>query len=108
MRSPFTGLRSAIMEIKNFRASGWLMFSICAIALIPLVYAGLFLLAFLDPYGSLVNVPAVVVNLDEGAELDGEEINVGQMLCDKLIENNEDREEGQATGYDWHFVSSVE
>lgn len=103
MRSPFTGLRSAYLEFKNFTASGWVMFSICAVALIPLIYAGLFLLAFLDPYGNLVNVPAVVVNYDEGAEIDGEERNLGQELCDSLVENNEEREEGQATGYAWRF-----
>ena len=25
MRNPFVGLRSALLEFKNFRASGWLM-----------------------------------------------------------------------------------
>ncbi|MGN0039128.1 MAG: YhgE/Pip family protein [Coriobacteriales bacterium] len=105
MRNPFVGLRSALLEFKNFRASGWLMFSICAVALIPLIYAGLFLLAFLDPYGSLANVPAAVVNLDEGAVIDDEERNLGQELCDELIQNNEDAKEGEASGYDWQFVA---
>ncbi len=108
MSNPFVGMRSALLEFKNFRASGWLMFTICAVALIPLIYAGLFLLAFLDPYGNLVNVPAAVVNLDEGAEIDGEQRNIGQELCDELVENNEDRQEGQATGYNWKFVSQEE
>ena len=90
MRNPFVGMRSALLEFKNFRASGWLMFSICTVALIPLIYAGLFLLAFLDPYGSLANVPAAVVNLDEGAVIDDEQRNVGQELCDELVQNNED------------------
>ncbi len=108
MSNPFVGLRSAWLEFRNFRASGWLMFTICAVALIPLIYAGLFLLAFLDPYGNLVNVPAAVVNLDDGAVIDGEERNIGQELCDELIENNEDRKEGQATGFAWQFVSEEE
>ena len=82
MSNPFVGLRSAWLEFRNFRASGWLMFTICAVALIPLIYAGLFLLAFLDPYGNLVNVPAAVVNLDDGAVIDGEQRNIGQELCD--------------------------
>ncbi len=108
MSNPFVGIRSAILEFKNFRASGWLMFTICAVALIPLIYAGLFLLAFLDPYGSLVNVPAAVVNLDKGAVIDDEQRNIGQELCDELVENNEDRTEGQATGFAWQFVSQEE
>lgn len=106
MKSPFTGLRSAYLEFKNFTANGWVMFSICAVALIPLIYAGLFLLAFLDPYGNLVDVPAVVVNYDEGGEVDGEERNIGQELCDALVENNAEREEGQATGFAWDFSAT--
>ena len=105
MRNPFVGMRSALLEFKNFRASGWLMFSICTVALIPLIYAGLFLLAFLDPYGSLANVPAAVVNLDEGAVIDDEQRNVGQELCDELVQNNEDAKEGEASGYKWTFTS---
>ncbi|MGN0960280.1 MAG: YhgE/Pip domain-containing protein, partial [Coriobacteriales bacterium] len=105
MRNPFVGMRSALLEFKNFRASGWLMFSICTVALIPLIYAGLFLLAFLDPYGSLANVPAAVVNLDKGAVIDDEQRNVGQELCDELVQNNEDAKEGEASGYKWTFTS---
>lgn len=104
MRNPFVGLRSALLEFKNFRASGWLMFSICAVALIPLIYGGLFLLAFLDPYGNLANVPAAVVNLDEGAVIEDEQRNLGQELCDELVQSNEDAKEGEASGYSWQFV----
>ena len=105
MLSPFTGLRFARLEFSNFRAAKMIALAVCAIALIPLIYGGLFLLAFLDPYGSLSNVPAVVVNMDEGAKVNGEFENVGQTLCDKLVENNEDAKEGEASGFDWHFVN---
>ncbi len=105
MRSPFTGVRFARLEFSNFRAGKMIALAVCAIALIPLIYGGLFLLAFLDPYGSLSNVPAVVVNMDEGAKINGEQKNVGQTLCDKLIENNENAKEGEASGFDWHFVN---
>lgn len=105
MRSPFTGLRFASLEFSNFRAGKMIMLAVCAIALIPLVYGGLFLLAFLDPYGSLSNVPAVVVNMDKGAKINGSYENVGQTLCDKLVENNENAVEGEASGFDWHFTN---
>ncbi|MDO4182597.1 MAG: YhgE/Pip domain-containing protein [Coriobacteriia bacterium] len=108
MKSPFTGIRSALLEAKNLKSNGWKMFSVCAVALIPLIYAGLFLLAFLDPYGNLSNVPAAVVNLDAGATIDGEVRNVGTELCDSLVEANANAEEGQATGYDWVFLDSVD
>ena len=104
MRSPFTGVRFAGLEFANFRAGKMIKLAIIAISLIPLIYGGLFLLAFLDPYGSLVNVPAAVVNQDQGAKIDGDQRNIGQELCDQLVENNEDRKEGQASGYKWQFV----
>ena len=108
MKSPFRGASSAILEAKNLRSNGWKMFSVIAIALIPLIYAGLFLLAFLDPYGSLSNVPAVVVNYDKGATVNGEVRYIGQELCDSLVENNANAKEGEASGYDWKFISSEE
>lgn len=104
MRSPFTGLRFARMELGNFRASTMTKIALAAVSLIPLIYAGLFLLAFLDPYGKLVDVPAAVVNEDAGAVVDGEQRNVGQELCERLVENNENRVEGTASGFDWKFV----
>lgn len=106
MRSPFTGLRFARMELDNFRAGTMIKIALIAISLIPLIYAGLFLLAFLDPYGSLVDVPAAVVNQDSGAQINGEQRNVGQELCDELVKNNEERTEGQASGYNWQFVDA--
>ncbi len=107
MRSPFTGLRFARLEFDNFRAGKMIKLAIVAISLIPLIYGGLFLAAFLDPYGNLVNVPAAVVNLDEGAEVNGEQRNVGQELCDSLVENNDNRIAGQASGYNWQFTDSA-
>lgn len=108
MKSPFTGMRSAILELKNMNSNGFKVFSLCAIACIPLIYAGLFLLAFLDPYGSLNQVPAAVVNLDKGALIQDEQRNIGQELCDELVENNQNAEPGDASGYDWQFLGSEE
>ncbi len=107
MRSPFTGLRFARLEFDNFRAGKMIKLAIVAISLIPLIYGGLFLAAFLDPYGNLVNVPAAVVNLDRGASINGEQRNVGSELCDSLVENNNDRIAGQASGYNWKFVDGA-
>ena len=101
MISPFAGTKNAALEAKNMRHNGWKVFSICAIALIPLIYAGLFLLAFLDPYGSLSQVPAAIVIEDSGSVISDENRNVGNELYDTLIENNENKKEGEASGFDW-------
>ncbi len=108
MRSPFTGFRFARLEFNNFHAGTMIKLAIIGISFIPLIYGGLFLLAFLDPYGSLSNVPAAVVNLDKGAEINGEQKNVGNELCDSLVKNNENAKEGEASGYKWTFVDRQE
>ncbi|MCQ2751891.1 MAG: YhgE/Pip domain-containing protein [Coriobacteriales bacterium] len=104
MTNPFLGIKFASLEMQNFRAGKMMLLAVAFIALIPLIYGGMFLLAFLDPYNNLVNVPAAVVCEDQGAIIDGEQQNLGQELCDSLIENNNTRIEGQASGYDWKFV----
>lgn len=108
MKSPFAGARSAVLELKNMKSNGFKIFSLVAIAAIPLIYAGLFLLAFLDPYGNLNQVPAAVVNLDKGAIIQEDQRNIGQELCDELVKNNEEAKPGEPSGYDWKFVGSVD
>lgn len=58
---------------------------ILAVALVPLMYAGMFLWAFWDPYGQMKDLPVAIVNEDEGAVFEGEELTVGDELVDKLI-----------------------
>lgn len=58
-----------------------------AILFIPVLYAGMFLWAFWDPYANMADLPVAIVNSDEGAELDGEELALGKELADTLIED---------------------
>ncbi|TCI42307.1 YhgE/Pip domain-containing protein [Exiguobacterium sp. SH1S4] len=57
---------------------------ILAVALVPLMYAGMFLWAFWDPYGQMKDLPVAIVNDDQGATFEGEELAVGDELVDKL------------------------
>ncbi len=66
---------------------------------IPLLYGALYLWAFWDPYGSLDRIPVAVVNLDQAAEADGETINAGADLVDKLLDRGT---------FDWRVVSDEE
>lgn len=58
-----------------------------AILFIPVLYAGMFLWAFWDPYANMADLPVAIVNSDEGAELDGEQLELGKELSDTLIED---------------------
>ncbi|MFD1673543.1 YhgE/Pip family protein [Alicyclobacillus fodiniaquatilis] len=72
---------------------------IIAIFFIPVLYAGIFLWAFWNPYGNLNRLPVAVVNQDQGATYDGKQIQAGQQLVNQLRKNNE---------FKWSFVSSNE
>lgn len=53
----------------------------------PVLYAGMLLWAFWDPYGHLENLPVAIVNEDEGAEFEGETLQLGDELINNLLDN---------------------
>lgn len=61
---------------------------IIGVLVIPLLYSYFYLSAFWDPYARLNDVPVAVVNLDEGAQINGASRNVGNEICEELKENN--------------------
>lgn len=58
-----------------------------AILFIPVLYAGMFLWAFWDPYANMEDLPVAIVNLDEGAEMDGKQLKLGKELSETLIDD---------------------
>ncbi|MBL0386188.1 YhgE/Pip domain-containing protein [Tumebacillus sp. ITR2] len=67
--------------------------------IIPLLYSGLYLYAFWDPYNQMENYPVALVNLDHGGEKDGKHVDYGKELADELVKDN-------AVG--WKVVSEEE
>ncbi|GGA40175.1 YhgE/Pip domain-containing protein [Paenibacillus physcomitrellae] len=57
--------------------------------LVPLIYVGLFLSGYWNPYGRLDHLPVAVVNLDKGAVLNGKPVEVGHNFVDELAQTNE-------------------
>lgn len=60
-----------------------------AILFIPVLYSGMFLWAFWDPYANLKSMPVALLNEDKGAELDGEELALGEELTKKLVDSEQ-------------------
>jgi putative membrane protein len=91
---------SFFAELKNIVFNRKTLIPVIAILFIPVLYAGMFLWAFWDPYVHLSDLPVAIVNQDEGAVLEGEQLHLGSDLVEKLEENNTfdfhmvDREEG--------------
>jgi len=88
-----------IKEIKAVTSNRKVLIPIIAVLFIPLLYSGMFLWAFWDPYDHLDDLPVAVVNNDKGATFEGEELHIGDDLVDKLKEKKQ---------FDWHFVSQSE
>nr|WP_145156907.1 YhgE/Pip domain-containing protein [Paenibacillus terrae] len=72
---------------------------VIAVMFIPILYSGVYLAAFWDPYGHLDQLPVAVVNKDKGAEFKGKQLHIGDDLVDELKKGKD---------FDWEFVSEKE
>ena len=73
-----------------------LMIAIIAVIFVPLLYAGMFLWAFWDPYDRIDDIPVAIVNEDLPYEYEGELFELGNELVDRLKEEED---------FDFHFVN---
>ncbi|WP_421384096.1 YhgE/Pip family protein [Bacillus salacetis] len=89
-----------LAELKSIMKNRKLLIPILAVMFIPILYSGMFLWAFWDPYSQLKDLPVAIVNNDSGAVLEGEEIKLGDDLVKKLRDSDTfnfqfvDKEEG--------------
>ncbi|WP_431028556.1 YhgE/Pip family protein [Lysinibacillus sp. LZ02] len=89
--------------------------SIIAILFIPVLYSGMFLWAFWDPYAHLKSMPVAIVNEDKGAELDGEQLALGDALTEKLVDSEQfkfievdsDKAEKQLKERDYYILIKI-
>lgn len=65
-----------------------LLLSMAVISFIPIMYSGFFLGSIWDPYGQVKNLPVAFVNEDKGAQLNGQTVNIGQSVEQKLKSNH--------------------
>lgn len=82
-KSLFTAEWKAIFHNKK------LLIPIIAVMMIPILYSGMFLWAFWDPYDKLADLPVAVVNNDKGADFEGEDLHLGYELVNKLKDNEQ-------------------
>ncbi|MFE7061476.1 YhgE/Pip family protein [Sutcliffiella sp. NPDC057660] len=93
--------------MKNFIGAEWkehftnkkILIPVLAVLFIPLMYSGMFLWAFWDPYERLDDLPVAVVNLDEGAQIEKMELAIGEDLSKNLKDN---------PSFQWEFVNKEE
>ena len=75
-------------EWKNIAKSTWLRIVLCAIMIIPMIYACVFLGSMWDPYGKTDQLPVAVVNNDKEVEYNDSTMDIGKQLSDKLAKND--------------------
>ncbi|MEU5696979.1 YhgE/Pip domain-containing protein [Actinosynnema sp. NPDC020468] len=81
-----TALRMAFNELRRITSGRLPRLAVLALALVPLLYASLYLYANKDPYANLDQVPAALVVEDKGATAsDGTTLDAGKEVADELL-----------------------
>ncbi len=91
--------RLGLLTMRSFLRSPLPTAALAALMLIPLLYSGMYLWSFWDPFDRMEHLPVALVNEDTGAEVDGEEVDIGGELADTLLERGD---------LDWHLVDAAE
>lgn len=84
-------------EWKRLLNNKILLVSTIVIMFIPILYGGVFLKSVWDPYGKTSELPVAVVNEDQAANYEGQELDVGNELVKELKKNND---------LDWNFLDA--
>ncbi|AEI11866.1 YhgE/Pip family protein [Cellulomonas gilvus] len=80
-------LTSTGTELRRFRRGRLPRLAVAAMILVPLLYGALYLWAFWDPTGNLDRLPVALVNADQGATLDGERLEAGADVTQRLTDS---------------------
>ncbi|CAM4169908.1 YhgE/Pip domain-containing protein [Nocardiopsis rhodophaea] len=92
-------LRLAWVSVRSFFRAPLPLAALIALAVVPLLYSGLYLWSFWDPFGRMDNLPVALVNEDKPVTVDGERLQAGQDITNELLEGGE---------LDWHLVDADE
>ncbi|WP_042455172.1 YhgE/Pip domain-containing protein [Neobacillus dielmonensis] len=76
-------------ELSTIFSNKKILIPILAVLFIPVLYAGMFLWAFWDPYAKLDQLPVAIVNEDKGAAMDGQQLELGNDLVKKLTKSDQ-------------------
>lgn len=76
-------------ELKEIVSNRKVLIPIIAVLVVPVLYAGMFLWAFWDPYANLEDLPVAVINNDKGADFEGKKLDIGKELVKEIKKSNE-------------------
>ncbi|MFC5531110.1 YhgE/Pip domain-containing protein [Cohnella yongneupensis] len=93
------GFKQFTQEVASIVRNPKTLIPVVAVLMIPVMYSGMFLGAFWDPYGKMDKLPVAVVNSDAGTVSEGKAIHIGQDFTNELKDN---------ASFEWHFVDRNE
>lgn len=82
-----TFLRLVRSEFERMTSSLTPLITVLGLAMVPVLYSGIYLYANWDPYDNLDNLDAALVNLDHGGDFDGEPRTIGDDVSEELIDD---------------------
>ncbi|GAK08598.1 YhgE/Pip domain-containing protein [Geomicrobium sp. JCM 19038] len=108
-------MKGFLNEWKAILKNKKMSIGILGIMVIPVLYGGLLLWAFWDPYGEIENLPVAIVNEDTGTEVNDEFIHAGDEFVETLFDDESfqfevtDYETAQQglTDFDYYFFVHV-
>ena len=84
-------------ELRRLTSTRMSVIALIALLAVPILYGGLYLWANQDPYGNLSSVPVALVVDDQGADVNGQQRNLGDEAAEQLLDSDT---------FEWHRVSS--
>lgn len=81
-------LRVAWFDVALFHRRPRLLLAFIGAMLVPALYATIYLTSAWDPYGHLDRLHVVIANADEGIEVRGEHVNVGERIVAGLLKTH--------------------
>jgi putative membrane protein len=84
-------------ELRRLTSTRMSVLALVALLAVPILYGGLYLWANQDPYGNLSHVPVALVVDDRGAQINGEQRNLGDEAADQLLASDT---------FEWHRVDA--
>ncbi|MDA2810850.1 YhgE/Pip domain-containing protein [Nocardiopsis sp. RSe5-2] len=82
-------LRLGGLSVRSFFRARLTTAAIVALSIVPLLYSGLYLASFWDPFDRMSNLPVALVNEDRPVEVGGEELSAGDEITDELLEGGD-------------------
>ncbi len=88
-----------IKDLKSIVTNPAILTIIVGLIILPSMYAWFNIGALIDPYGNASNLPIGIISSDQGAKVDKQDVNVGNLIIED-IETNEE--------LNWQFPSSLD